>query len=346
MKDPRLRLSVVLITVQVLGQTVLGFRLSIAQVLAAVLTSLVLEAGITLARGGGLRWPASAMLTGNGVALLLRTVGTHHGDWWSLNGVQFFVAAAALGIASKHLVRPFGRHIYNPSNLGLVLIFLLAGPANVYPQYLWWGPLGPPVAAAWLVILAGAAWVLWPLRMWPMVLAFALPFALLVAGFAAAGRCFDAVWRVDSVCGANYWIGIAASPEVAIFALFMMSDPRTAPRGRAARLAYGVLTAAVAGLLLYLQPTEFGVKVSILAALTIACTLVPVIDGLLVARKRPGRTRPLALAVAVLVTLAVSVGVVGMSGNPQLARYERGGAAPRGEGTLQQGTRAQPARLL
>ena len=31
-----------------------------------------------------LMWPASAMLTGNGVAFILRVPGTRHGDWWSL----------------------------------------------------------------------------------------------------------------------------------------------------------------------------------------------------------------------------------------------------------------------
>lgn len=363
MKDPRLRLSVVIMTLQVLGQTVLGFRLSIAQVLVAISTSLLLEAGITLYRGGDLKWPASAMLTGNGVALLLRTVGTRHGDWWSLNGAEYFAIAAVLGIASKHLVRPFGRHIYNPSNLGLVLTFILAGPAHVYPQYLWWGPMGVPVAAAWLVIIAGAIWVLRPIRMWPMVLAFAIPFALIVAGFAAGGACFDAIWRRDSVCGANYWIGIAASPEVAIFVLFMMSDPRTSPRAPVARAVYGLLTALVAAGLLYLQQTEFGIKVSILAALTIVCTLVPLIE-MVSARRRAattdvgqprgapggwaeprGAALPAAAVAAAVITLGVSGAVVAMGQNQELVRYERGTAVPGGDSPRQQGAAASALEI-
>ena len=344
-KDPRLRLSAVIMTLQVLGQTVLGFKLSIAQVAASILTCVLLEAGITLLRGGGLRWPASAMLTGNGVALILRTSGTRHGDWWSLNGIEFFLLAATVAILSKYLVRPGGRHVYNPSNLALVLCFLVAGPAHVYPQYLWWGPMGAPVAAAWMVIVAGAAWVLWPLGMRRMVLAFTLPFVLLVAALASTGACFDATWRVDSVCGSNYWIGIATSPEVAIFVLFMMSDPRTSPRGARGRVYYGLATAIVAAALVSTQVTEYGIKVAILAALTIVCTAVG-FAGWAGARRRAPLQQGAALEpkpvlfpgsalASIVIALYVGIAVLAMAGNQQLVRFERGGAATTGDAPKQ-----------
>ena len=41
-----------------------------------------------------LLWPASALLTGNGVAFVLRVPGTAHGDWWSLRGWWIFVGTA------------------------------------------------------------------------------------------------------------------------------------------------------------------------------------------------------------------------------------------------------------
>jgi hypothetical protein len=339
------RLSIVIVTLQVLGQTVLGFKLSIAQVLVSMGTSVFLDGAIVLASGGGLRWPASAMLTGNGVALILRVTGTRHGDWWSLRGAQYFVLAAALGILSKHLVRPGGRHIFNPSNLGLVLCLLVVGPTTVFPQYLWWGPLGPPVVAAWAVILVGAAWVLRPLGMGGLVLAFLVPFGVVVGLFAANGACFDAVWRVDSVCGANYWIGVAISPEVAIFVLFMMSDPRTAPHRPGARVIYGMATAAVASALIYIQPTEYGIKLSILAALTIACAGMPLAGWLLRwtprqrinrvpgddearqptrSAERPAPARRGSVVAAAVITLFVSGAVVATAGNQQLIDAERG----------------------
>ena len=46
-------------------------------------------------------WPASAMLTGNGVAFVLRVPGTAHGDWWSMRGWWIFAGTAAVSLLSK-----------------------------------------------------------------------------------------------------------------------------------------------------------------------------------------------------------------------------------------------------
>jgi len=303
----------------VLGQTVLGFKVSIAQILVTVGLCGLIELVAIYIRHRRLAWPASGLLAGNGVAFILRAGGTHHGDWWSLNGVGWFLLAAVLALGSKYLIRAGGRHVFNPANFGLVVCLLLVGSPLVYPQYLWWGPMGPAVAAAWVVIVLGAIWVLGPLRMLPMAAAFLVTMALAVAAFAALGQCFDAVWRSDSVCGLNYWIGIALSPELAIFALFMMSDPRTAPSTQRGRLVFGVATAVVASGLLALQPTEYGVKVAILAALMVVLSMVPVIDGRSVDSAGGLVGGLIAMIVVLLVFSLVS--------NEDLIRTERGGRA-------------------
>src|SRR6188472_1824461 len=71
-RDPRLHLAAIIITLQVLGQVAFDFRLSIAQILVSLITAGVLEIGLTLWRQRVLMWPASALLTGNGVAFVLR----------------------------------------------------------------------------------------------------------------------------------------------------------------------------------------------------------------------------------------------------------------------------------
>jgi hypothetical protein len=86
LSDPRLHLAAVIVSLQVLGQVAFDFRLSISQILVAIGTCAVLEVSIAFFRQHVLMWPASAMLTGNGVAFVLRVTGTQHGDWWSLNG--------------------------------------------------------------------------------------------------------------------------------------------------------------------------------------------------------------------------------------------------------------------
>src|SRR3978361_965187 len=123
LSDPRLHLAAVITTLQVLGQTVFPFRVSIAQILISVLTCAVLEVVITFRKQHVVMWPASAMLTGNGVAFILRVPGPHHGDWWSLRGWWIFLATAAVSLLSKYVITWRGSHIFNPLKIGVVLRF-------------------------------------------------------------------------------------------------------------------------------------------------------------------------------------------------------------------------------
>ena len=133
LRDPRLHLASVIVTLQVLGQTAFDFQLSIAQILVSLVTCAVLEVSIAFRRQRVLMWPASALLTGNGVAFVLRVPGTEHGDWWSMNGWWIFAATAAVGLLSKYVITFRRRHIFNPSNFGLVLCFVLLGPDHADP---------------------------------------------------------------------------------------------------------------------------------------------------------------------------------------------------------------------
>ena len=78
LSDPRLHVAAVVVTVQVLGQTAFGFRLSIAQLAIALLTCAVIDVTIGVLRDRVLAWPASALLAGNGIALVLREIGRAH----------------------------------------------------------------------------------------------------------------------------------------------------------------------------------------------------------------------------------------------------------------------------
>src|SRR5690348_8798252 len=153
--DPRLHLAVVIVSLQVIGQVGFHFELSIAQILLAIGTAAVLEIGIAMRQRHVILWPASAMLTGNGVAFVLRVPGTVHGDWWSLRGWWIYVGTAAVSLLSKHVVKWRGEHIFNPSNIGLVLCFLLLGRARAAPLDFWWGPMSPWLAIALAIIVAG-----------------------------------------------------------------------------------------------------------------------------------------------------------------------------------------------
>jgi Na+-translocating ferredoxin:NAD+ oxidoreductase RnfD subunit len=343
--DPRLRVSAVITALQVLGQTVLGFKVSIAQILVSIGVCALVEAIGMLWRQRILAWPASGILTGSSVAFILRASGTRHGDWWSLHGIQYFVLAGVLSLLSKYLIRPGGRHLFNPSNVGLVGSLLVIGPKRVFPQYLWWGAMRPPVVAAMVVILIGGYWVLRPLHMIPMAASFLATFAALIGVLAAEGRSFFAIWHTGPVRGGAYWLNLCISPELLVFVFFMISDPATAPRQPRARLIYGSAVALVAAGLISFQPTEFGIKMGILSGLTAVSALVPWIEGLSdrsghaapASMVRPTRafgrrpasaaTRP-AVVAAVAVALAALVGTAVLAGNEQVAKIERGLAGP------------------
>ncbi|MGH9077482.1 MAG: hypothetical protein ACRDY0_08535 [Acidimicrobiales bacterium] len=336
--DPRTRLSAVVVTLQVLGQTVLGFKVSIAQILLTLGLCALVDSGVNLCKAGVLAWPSSGLLTGNGIAFILRASGTRHGAWWSLHGIAYFALAALVAMLSKHLIRPGGRHLFNPSNVGIVACLLLIGPARVFPQYLWWGPVGWsgkgwPVLAALAVILAGGAWVLRSVRMVPMAAAFLVTFSAAIAVLAAAGASFVAVWHSGPVSGASYWLNICTSPELAVFVFFMMSDPQTSPRPARSRVIYGIATALVAAGLTALQPTEFGIKLAILSSLTVVCALVPAIERLgstnrplaWVPSKRvlSAALRP-AVVVAAVIAVAAPADTAALASNTQVVLIERG----------------------
>src|SRR6185437_8670155 len=139
--DPRLHLAATITSLQVIGQLGFHFRLSLAQIAVALAVSAVLEVAIAARRQHVLLWPASALLTGNGVAFVLRVPGTQHGDWWSLRGWWIFAGTAAVALLSKYVLKWRGAHVFNPSNLGLVLCFLALGRLRADPLDFWWGPM-------------------------------------------------------------------------------------------------------------------------------------------------------------------------------------------------------------
>jgi hypothetical protein len=290
-RDPRLHLAATITTIQVLGQAFLGWELSIAQILVCLVTCAVIELALVFWENRVIAWPASALLTGNGVALVLRYNGTEHGDWWSMQGWYVFAATSALALLSKHVVRFDGRPVVNPSNLGLVICFLVLGTDVVNPLDFWWGPMSPSMVAVYLVLLAGALAITRRLRLLPMSLAFWGVFAAGLGVVSLGGHCISARWSVQPVCGADFWWIVVTSPEVLIFMLFMITDPMTSPREPWPRVVFGASVGLTSALLVAPLQTEFGAKVAVLAGLVVVCALRPLL-ALLSRRRATGGSTP------------------------------------------------------
>src|SRR6202171_4045955 len=197
-RDPRLHVAAVLLTLQALGQTVLGFRLSVAQILACLVAGALIEFVVAFFKDKAIMWPASGLLTGNSTAFILRVPGTLHGDWWSTRGIWIFIGVVAVSMASKYLIRWRGRHIFNPSNLGLVLAFIVLGPQHTEPLDLWWIPMGPWMVATYAILIGGGLLIAWELKMLGLVLAFMAAFAAFtrLAVAAVPDHCTVASWHV------------------------------------------------------------------------------------------------------------------------------------------------------
>jgi len=278
LSDPRLKLSAVILTLTVLGQTLLSFQVSVPQILVCVLLGAAFDIVMTYRSDHVLIWPASGIQTGISVAFIFRVGGTRHGDLWSVRGLHIFALVMLLSMVSKYVLRREGRHIFNPSNIGLAWALLVIGPSHVFSEHLWWGPLGPAVIFSMAVIFVGGWWVLRQVKMIPMAVTYLATFGTLIALLALSGRTYWATWHVGSVGGSFYWVTVALSPELLIFVFFMISDPRTAPLSQLGRHLYAFTTATVAALLTAVQTTEFGIKLAILSSLVVACALVPVFD--------------------------------------------------------------------
>lgn len=277
-RDAPMHVAAVIVSIHVLGQVALDFHVSVPQILAAILTGAVLESALTFHRTRSFVWPASAMLTGSGVALILRVPSTPPGDHWTTHRWYVFAGIAGFSLLTKYLIRYRGTHLFNPSNVGLVVAFLLLGSARVEPLDFWWAPLNGAMIAAYVVILIGGLLITRRLDLLAAAATFWIALAAGVALLAASGHCMVARWAFAPVCGFDFWRVIVTSPEVLVFLFFMITDPKTVPPGRVGRIVFGLLVAVVSTVLMAPQTNEFGTKVALLGSLVIVCALRPVLE--------------------------------------------------------------------
>jgi hypothetical protein len=280
LRDPRLHVAAVIITIHVLGQLGLDFRVSVPQILAAILASAIIEVVLTFRQSRAIVWPASAMLTGSGVALILRVVGTPAGDHWTFYGWEVFAAVAGGSLLTKYLIRYRGTHVFNPSNVGLVAAFVLLGNPRVEPLDFWWAPLDAWMLIAYAVIVIGGLLITRRLGLLALAAAYWLVLAAGIGTLAASGHCMTTNWAFAPVCGVEFWRVIVTSPEVLVFLFFMITDPKTVPGGRVGRIAFGLLVGLASTLLIAPQSDEFGAKVALLTSLVVVCAARPLLDRL------------------------------------------------------------------
>jgi enediyne biosynthesis protein E5 len=250
--DPRLYQISILATLLVYGTVALDFEIAPGRAALLLVTSLVTQYACTRFWGLPAFDPRSALISGLSLCLLLRT-----------NQTKLAIAAAVVTIASKFIVRINGKHIFNPTNFGIVLMMAATGEVWVSP-----GQWGNVAFFAFLMACLGG----------------------LVVNRAARSDVTYAfiAFYMTLLFGRSLWLGEPMtiplhrlqSGALLLFTFFMISDPRTTPDSRAGRILFAAVVAYGAW---YVQFRLFRTN-GVLWSLALFSMTVPLIDLVL-----PGR---------------------------------------------------------
>ncbi|WP_138499327.1 RnfABCDGE type electron transport complex subunit D [Nostoc sp. PA-18-2419] len=195
----------------------------------------------------------SALITSLGLSLLLRA------DHWTT-----MVIAVASAIASKFIFRVGDKHFFNPGNFGIICALIFTRDAWVSPgqwgEEWWYG----------LVFAGTGGMVLQRIGRWDTTAAFMGAYSLL-----EAIRNLWLGWTWDV-----YWHRLM-SGSLLLFALFMITDPRSIPNSRIGRVVWAI---CIAGLTFILR-NYFFISTAVFWALFILAPLSILLDVLWLAPK-------------------------------------------------------------
>jgi Na+-translocating ferredoxin:NAD+ oxidoreductase RnfD subunit len=188
----------------------------------AIVTAIAAELALGWITYG--RWvhPASAYITGISVGILVRSPFL-----WP------YFLASFISILSKYVLRLEGRHLWNPSNLGVSLVLFLA-PATVSLLSIQWGNHIWPMMIIWLL----GSVIVWRVGRLHVSAAY-------VVAFLAFGL-------VRSAITGNPWQATLApitGPMYQLFIFFMVTDPKVSVRSKRAQVLVVVIVAFVEMLL-------------------------------------------------------------------------------------------------
>jgi len=224
--DKRYLAPVLVTMVLVVGQLSFGFLESWWRTAFAILTSIAIE--MLLGRTIVGKWPhlASAYISGISIGMLLRSP-----EFWP------YPLCAAISIVSKYVLRVDGRHIWNPSNFGIVAMLVLASD-TVASLSVQWGNNLLPMVVVWLF----GAIIIHTLGRFHITLTYVASF-LLFAG-------------VRHLVTGHPFLAEAApltGPMYQLYIFFMITDPKTTVHPKWAQCLVAFAVAAVEACLRLMQ---------------------------------------------------------------------------------------------
>lgn len=259
-KDPRLYQILVLSSLLVYGVTRLDLEIGPGRALLLLSTALLTQWACTRLWRLPAFDPRSALISGLSLCLLMRT-----------NSAALAVTAAAVTIASKFVLRIDGKHLFNPTNFGIVAMMLATGGVWVSP-----GQWGSAAFFGFLIACLGGLVVNRAARSDVTYAFLAFDLAILF------GR---ALWLGQPLTIPLHQL---SSGAFLIFTFFMISDPKTTPDSRAGRILFALLVALGAGYVQFVLYRPNG----LLLSLAFLSPLVPLLDRLLPGRRYAWRPAP------------------------------------------------------
>jgi len=250
--DPRLYQIATLASLLVYGMGWLDFEVSATRVCLLLLTVLATQAICDRVTGAAVN-AKSALISGLSLCLLLRT-----------NRIELAVLAAVIAIGAKFVIRFRGKHLFNPTNGGLVAMLLLTDQVWVSP-----GQWGSVAFFAFLMACVGGLVVNRAARA-DVTYAFIVFYAALMVG--------RSIYLGEPLAIPFHRL---ESGALLLFTFFMISDPKTTPNSRAGRVLFAGLVAFGAWYVQFRLFRTNGLLWS-LAAFSIA---VPAIDWLVPGRR-------------------------------------------------------------
>jgi enediyne biosynthesis protein E4 len=219
--DPRWLFVVFHASYVLLGHMLLSFSRSPEQIVAALVTCMLLEVIYTYVSTRMFIFPLSGIISGLGLALLF----TAPGNTWLM------LLAAWLTMTGKFLVTWRGHHIYNPTNLALIILLVgTGGSVAIAPAYQWGGSW--QIVA--LVFVLGSI-ICWRAKKLPLVIAFVLTWGFGALLRAQVSHMPAEITLYAHLSGGAFWL----------FLFFMITDPKTSPPSFRGQIVAGIAVGLV-----------------------------------------------------------------------------------------------------
>ena len=181
-------------------------------VVIAVLTTTILDFAINHFKFKTFEFPQSALISGLFIGGLLT------------QGLQWHIYALAgiIAIISKHLIRIKQKNVFNPANLGVLLVSVIFGVSHT-----WW------ISSPLILVLIFGIFIVGRLKRFDLAISFLVSYYL-----------------INSIIGLSQGAGlqevyytILNGGVIYFFSMFMLIEPKTNPTKY--RIIYGILVAVL-----------------------------------------------------------------------------------------------------